>query len=249
MRQVIEDELRRQGIRLRELDVRLQLGLQESVRQRGRRRLRRDVHLAHRGRVRARRRAARRGAGRRHRRAREISLASATGRAPTRVADAFVAFARERLRVVIVRWGLDALGALLARARVDARAARHEPRGSLAERLSRSRSGSTASARTPRWRRSRRPRPLPRDADGLVGLGGGSAIDTAKAVSRARDGLSPVVAVPTTYAGAEWTPYFGMLLEARPQDAAGSGAQHRRRRLRPGAHARPAARRRPSGRR
>ena len=45
-------------------------------------------------------------------------------------------------------------------------------------------------------------------ADGLVGLGGGSAIDTSKAVS-AGTGL-PLVAVPTTYAGAEWTPYFGM---------------------------------------
>jgi alcohol dehydrogenase class IV len=54
--------------------------------------------------------------------------------------------------------------------------------------------------------------------DGLVGLGGGAAIDTAKAVS-ARwgadegEGQPRVVAVPTTYAGAEWTPYFGILLE------------------------------------
>ena len=41
-------------------------------------------------------------------------------------------------------------------------------------------------------------------ADGLVALGGGSAIDTAKAVSAAT-GL-PVVSIPTTYSGAEWTP-------------------------------------------
>lgn len=62
-------------------------------------------------------------------------------------------------------------------------------------------------------------------ADGceaLVALGGGSALDTAKAVS-AQTGQS-VIGVPTTYAGAEWTPFFGMRDEERRVKGGGSGA-------------------------
>ena len=60
------------------------------------------------------------------------------------------------------------------------------------------------------------------DADGLVGLGGGSSIDTAKAVSAAT--ALPLVAVPTTYSGAEWTFYFGMRDEERGLKTGGAGA-------------------------
>lgn len=62
-----------------------------------------------------------------------------------------------------------------------------------------------------------------RDADGLVAVGGGSAIDTAKAVS-ARSDL-PVVSVPTTYSGAEWTPGFGVRDEARGVKGGGGGGR------------------------
>jgi maleylacetate reductase len=60
-------------------------------------------------------------------------------------------------------------------------------------------------------------------ADGLLAVGGGSAIDTAKAVS-AQTGL-PVVSVPTTYSGAEWTPAFGVRDEARRMKGGGGGAR------------------------
>ena len=58
--------------------------------------------------------------------------------------------------------------------------------------------------------------------DGLVALGGGSAIDTAKAVS-AQTGL-PVVSIPTTYSGSEWAPFFGVRDEAAGVKGGGGGA-------------------------
>ncbi len=97
VRQIVEDALRRQGVRLRDLDVRLELGLQESVRRAVEAgfgvtfisRTAVEAELAE-GRL-AEARVEGLDASR------EISLASAAGRARTRVADAFVAFARERL--------------------------------------------------------------------------------------------------------------------------------------------------------
>jgi maleylacetate reductase len=62
--------------------------------------------------------------------------------------------------------------------------------------------------------------------DGVVALGGGSAVDTAKAVALAfgERGLDVrVVAVPTTYAAAEWTHYFGVLDETARAKRGGSG--------------------------
>lgn len=59
-------------------------------------------------------------------------------------------------------------------------------------------------------------------ADSLVALGGGSAIDTGKAVS-AETGL-PLVSVPTTYSGAEWTAFYGIRDPGRRQRGGGAGA-------------------------
>ncbi len=55
-----------------------------------------------------------------------------------------------------------------------------------------------------------------------MALGGGSAIDTAKAVSTAL-GL-PIISVPTTYSGAEWTDFYGNRDTATGVKSAGAGA-------------------------
>jgi maleylacetate reductase len=122
---------------------------------------------------------------------------------------------------MIVRWGLDAVPAVL------------EEVGSQSPLL----------VTTERWRDLDLPvergfygvRPhVPSDtltearraaegADGLLAVGGGSAIDTAKAVS-AETGL-PVVSVPTTYSGAEWTPGFGVRDEEQRVKKGGTGGR------------------------
>jgi DNA-binding transcriptional LysR family regulator len=97
VRQMVEDELREAGLRLRDLDVRLELGLQESVKA--------AVAAGHgvtfisrssmEPELAAGSLAAARVKGLDP--TREISLVRSTGRTASRVADAFVGFAREKL--------------------------------------------------------------------------------------------------------------------------------------------------------
>ena len=210
VRQLIEDELRRSGERLRDFDVPLELGLQESVRSAvlagyG-------VTFISRSAVETELAAGRLGEARVRglNLVRDVSLVRAARKSPTRVAEAFVAFGRTP--GVIVRWGLDALPEVLAElgssARCSSRASAGRPSISLPR---------------PRGTRSRRDRiEAPDDVDGILAVGGGSAIDTAKAPS-AREGL-PLVSVPTTYSGSEWTPTFGVREPDRKMVGGGGGA-------------------------
>jgi maleylacetate reductase len=122
---------------------------------------------------------------------------------------------------VIVRWGLDELGGVLAELAV----------------------GRPVLVTSERWRSLELPvaarfhgvrthAPVEtvqaaiaaaEGADGVVALGGGSAIDTGKAVSAARE--LPLVSVPTTYAGAEWTPFYGMRDAMKGVKTGGAGAR------------------------
>ena len=96
VRRIVEDELRRLGLRLRDLDVRLELGLQESVRSAvlagygvtfiSRAAVEADLAAGALAEARV--------TGMNGRR--EISLARGTGRVSSRIADAFAEFAQHR---------------------------------------------------------------------------------------------------------------------------------------------------------
>jgi maleylacetate reductase len=120
---------------------------------------------------------------------------------------------------VIVRWGLDGLGPLLTELELE------RPLLVASERWSRDQvpvdlHGVFSEVPTDRVERAV---DSARGADAVLPLGGGSTIDLAKAIS-AETGL-PIVSVPTTYAGAEWTPFFGIRDRNRVMRGGGSGAR------------------------
>ena len=113
---------------------------------------------------------------------------------------------------MIVRWGLDQLDPLLDELAIERPLLVASPRWDEL--------GLSAAAR---WTEIPSDRiAVPDDVDGIVAVGGGSAIDTAKAASTA-SGL-PLVSVPTTYSGSEWTPSFGVRTADRRLLGGGSGA-------------------------
>ncbi|MCW2976103.1 MAG: hypothetical protein JWM06_1384 [Actinomycetia bacterium] len=120
---------------------------------------------------------------------------------------------------MIVRWGLDALPEVLAELdirspllvagpRWDALELPFDPHARWTEVPSHRIDEAAAQARA---------------GDGVVALGGGSAVDLGKAISAATE--LPLVSIPTTYAGAEWTTYYGVRDPDRKMRGGGSGAR------------------------
>ncbi len=114
---------------------------------------------------------------------------------------------------MIVRWGLESLADVLGEAGVERPLLVASARWSDLDLPAAARWSEIPSDRIE----------APDDVDGVLAVGGGSAIDTAKSPSAAR-GL-PVVSVPTTYSGSEWTPSFGVRDAGRRIVGGGGGAR------------------------
>jgi maleylacetate reductase len=114
---------------------------------------------------------------------------------------------------VIVRWGVEELPGVLEDVGIDRPLLVAGPRWDM-----------LAIPATARWSEIPSDRiSVPPDVDGILAVGGGSAIDTAKAASAASS--LPLVSVPTTYSGAEWTTFFGVRTGDRRQVGGGGGAR------------------------
>jgi len=120
---------------------------------------------------------------------------------------------------MIVRWGVRELPMVLAELRIA------KPLLVASDRWNETQLGIRPRARWTEVPSERIADAAEQAGDGVVALGGGSAIDLGKAISAEAE--LPLVSVPTTYAGAEWTPYFGVRDPDRKMRGGGAGAHLR----------------------
>jgi maleylacetate reductase len=118
---------------------------------------------------------------------------------------------------VIVRWGLSALPEVCEAAGVHEPLLIASPRWAGVHIEAEARWSEVPSARIDEA--------AAQAGGGVIALGGGSAIDLGKAVSAAAG--VPLVSAPTTYAGAEWTTFYGVRDPDRRLRGAGGGADPR----------------------
>ena len=117
---------------------------------------------------------------------------------------------------MIVRWGLAELPAVLGELGID------QPLLVASERLAGTNLGVHTAARWTEVPSDQVEAAAEHAGDGVIAVGGGSAIDFGKAISAAAD--VPVVSVPTTYSGAEWTTFYGIRDPERRMRGGGAGA-------------------------
>ena len=117
---------------------------------------------------------------------------------------------------MIVRWGLDALPGVLDELQI------RNPLLVASPRWADTRLPITQSATWSEVPSHRIGGAAEKAGGGVVAVGGGSAIDLGKAISAQAE--VPVVSVPTTYAGAEWTAYYGIRDPDRKMKGGGAGA-------------------------
>ena len=118
---------------------------------------------------------------------------------------------------MIVRWGLAQLPSLLGELRIQ------EPLLVASERWAGTNLGVRTTARWTEVPSDQVAAAVEHAGDGVIAVGGGSAIDLGKAISA--EASVPVISVPTTYSGAEWTPFYGIRDPERRMRGGGAGAE------------------------
>jgi maleylacetate reductase len=117
---------------------------------------------------------------------------------------------------VIVRWGLAELPTVLGELGIK------QPLLVASERMAATNLGVRTAARWTEVPSDQVAAAAEHAGDGVIAVGGGSAIDLGKAISAAAD--VPIVSVPTTYSGAEWTSFYGIRDPERRMRGGGAGA-------------------------